>query len=411
MDFQQIIKDRREQLNSVKARIDEVIKGKVDYDSVRVASLNNKRSALTEEIKGLETMINVYTDVHKNLDPGDITSFLITDHRDQLKDQNLEIIDEVTQAKLKNHNISGPGRSLPLSLLQKSVVTNAARFKDKQAIIGLPITPENTPLGRMGVYFDDTPESLQLKYNRYNDFPEAQWLGDGDVISATDTSITEIIPSYKRIGFMLTLDTFYLETMTPAGRDYFVSMQILKALYKAIQKAVINGDGVKEPTGILNDSDISILHAGDAASAGVNANGAALVNKDVEKLEDFIGARFDDYSNLGFLTNIKVRRALKQMPIFSGSSLPMWNELGPYLKEVSSIVPDNLTKGTADDLSAIIFGDWSKITVSMPKGVKVLTDKYSESNKNKVHIVVTSFVGVNITSPSSFVAIKDIIAE
>ena len=83
---------------------------------------------------------------------------------------------------------------------------------------------------------------------------------------------------------------------------------------------------------------------------------------------------------------------------------------GPHRNNPSSgNVPNNLTKGTGTNLSALIFGNWSDLLVGQWGGIDLSVDEVPEAAKGNVKLVAHSEWDIAVRHAESFAAIKDIV--
>jgi HK97 family phage major capsid protein len=75
----------------------------------------------------------------------------------------------------------------------------------------------------------------------------------------------------------------------------------------------------------------------------------------------------------------------------------------------SQNVPNNLTKGTGTNLSAIILGNWSDFAVAQWGGIEVQVDPYTQGNAAQIVVRSFSFWDMLIKRLASFTVIKDAI--
>ena len=84
--------------------------------------------------------------------------------------------------------------------------------------------------------------------------------------------------------------------------------------------------------------------------------------------------------------------------------------LAGHRARFSGNVPDNLTKGTGTNLSALIFGNWSDLLVGQWGGIDLIVDDVTEAAKGNVKLVAHSEWDIAVRHAESFAAIKDIVA-
>lgn len=191
--------------------------------------------------------------------------------------------------------------------------------------------------------------------------------------------------------------------------EQFARNELLSAMMLGIDLAAINGSGASnQPTGILNTAGIGAV--------GIGANGGKLAWEHVVALETSIAAANADLGNLAYLTNTKVRGALKTTLKAEGVSGYIWQDgatpLNGYRCEVSNQVPSNLTKGTANGkCSPLIFGNWADLLIAHWGVLDVITDPYTKGKQGAVVITVLQDVDIAVRHAESFAAVKDIITD
>ena len=80
-----------------------------------------------------------------------------------------------------------------------------------------------------------------------------------------------------------------------------------------------------------------------------------------------------------------------------------------YKAGVTTSVPNDLTKGSATALSAIIFGNFSDMKLLQWAGFDIVVNPYTNAKTNQLEIVINSFWDVLIRRAVSFAAMKDAI--
>jgi HK97 family phage major capsid protein len=179
-----------------------------------------------------------------------------------------------------------------------------------------------------------------------------------------------------------------------------------------MEKAAIKGGGTNEPTGIISNASVNVAYAGGAANNSVNANGAAAVWADVVNLMKAVENANGE--GVAYLTNPLVKAALQTTPRQSSGVegnfiMPSGaNELNGYAAAFTTNVPSNLSKGSASDLSAMIFGDFSKLALASWGGMELTVDPFSGATAGLTNVILNSYLDCNLLQPSAFAVIKDI---
>jgi hypothetical protein len=78
--------------------------------------------------------------------------------------------------------------------------------------------------------------------------------------------------------------------------------------------------------------------------------------------------------------------------------------------KTSTLVPSTLSKGTSSTLSALIFGDFSKLAMASWGGMELTVDPYSGATAGLTNLVLNAYMDVNLLQPKAFAVCKDIVA-
>jgi len=241
----------------------------------------------------------------------------------------------------------------------------------------------------------------------------ASWVAE-DAAAATASELTtgNITLAPKTVTCWSDISRRLILQSSPAIED-LVRSDLATAIALAIDLAAINGSGASnEPTGILNTTGI-----GDVAGG---TNGAAPTWQNIVDLEKLVATANADIGALAYLTNAKVRGALKTTEKASGTAQFVWQDgsggtpgegaMNGYRALVSNQVPSNLTKGTGTGLSAILFGNWSELLIGLWGALDVLVDPYTNSTAGRVRIVNHQDADIAVRHAESFAAMQDAIA-
>lgn len=245
------------------------------------------------------------------------------------------------------------------------------------------------------------------------DFPEEDglfaptWLTENQTSNKSDATFKKKSMSPKRLaGHMDVSEQILLQTSPSI--ETRLRNQMVRGVQQALDLAGINGSGSgQEPTGILQTVGIGEVIGG--------ANGAAPTYDHIVKLAGAVDASDALLGNLGYLTNTKVRTALKLTKKDAGSGLFVWgdsqNELAGYKAGVTNLVPSNLAKGTGTGLSPIIFGNFNDLLIGQWAGIEILPDPYTKAAEGMIRMHVKTFADVLVARAKSFAAMKDAIAQ
>lgn len=196
------------------------------------------------------------------------------------------------------------------------------------------------------------------------------------------------------------------------GIESIVRADLAAIIGVEMDRVAIVGSGLSnEPVGILNTSGIGAVPIG--------ANGGAITWAHVLQLEELLANANADDGALAYMTNNKVRRALKgstKVSADAGAGF-IWSDeargpdgygsLNGYKAAASNNVPSNLIKGTGTNLSAMIFGNWADVLIGQWGGLDILVDKFTSGTSGGTRVIALLDMDIAIRRAASFAAIID----
>jgi HK97 family phage major capsid protein len=235
----------------------------------------------------------------------------------------------------------------------------------------------------------------------------AFWLAEGGSSTESSATFDQVGLTPKTVGAHTEISRKLLK-QSSIDIEQFVRRELAITLATAVDNAAINGTGASnEPIGIRNTTGIGSVVGG--------ANGAAPTWDHIVDLETAV-ANANVIGDLCYLTNAKVRGALKKTAVDSGSGLFVWDRHSPdaplngYRAVVSNQVPSNLTKGTGTGLSSIICGNFSDLLIGLWGGLDIQVNPYSADTSGAVRITAFQDADVSVRHPESFAVMDDAIA-
>ncbi len=157
------------------------------------------------------------------------------------------------------------------------------------------------------------------------------------------------------------------------------------------------------------------------SSANVNvidfaaANGDELAWADVVRFETEVDAQNALQQNLHYITNSKVKGKLKVTERFASSDgRSIWqddNTVNGYLSLVTNNIRSDFEKGTADDLSGMIFGNWADLYLGQWGGIEFILNPFTKDTQGIVRLTATIFKDEQIARDESFSICKEIVTD
>lgn len=244
-----------------------------------------------------------------------------------------------------------------------------------------------------------------LEIARKNARGTAVWAGEVDNSTETNPTLDKITLTPKRLTAwtpfskqLLLQSSFDVEMM--------VREDLTEALAIALDLAAINGSGTGNvPRGILNYANIGSVVGG--------TNGGVVSWPFFTRLETALATANAPMDSLGYLTTPGVRGRAKETEKVAGSGRFIWedtnqNTVNGYPIGISTQVPSNLTKGTANAIChAIIFGNWRELIIGVWGGLDLTVDNITLASQASVKVTVHSWSDIALRHDASFAAIKD----
>lgn len=216
----------------------------------------------------------------------------------------------------------------------------------------------------------------------------AYWVRERENVPGSKATTGQIPMSPKTIGAITDLSRKLL-LQSSVSVNNFVINDITRSLAREIERAIIFGralDEQNEPTGMPN----GILATSGTTSVALGANGGRLSYPKVIELETIVSSKNADSGSLAYLSNSKVRGALKTTKKAEGESGFVWEGMLPdgdgivngSRFAITNMIPSNLTKGTRNDLSALIYGAWSDLVLGEWGVIETLVNPYGPGSDN-----------------------------
>lgn len=249
------------------------------------------------------------------------------------------------------------------------------------------------------------------------------WLNENDAIDAeSNPTIDQIGMTPKTIGAYTEISRKLL-MQSSLDVENFVRSRLAMALALGMDLASIMGTGIdKQPKGIINQTGIGLISKG---------RGSKISWADVVNLESEVAIDNAALGSLGYLTNARVVGSAKQTEkadktgqfIMSGHNKPGFNDMNGYPVGVTNQVPSKFSidavaadgskaaKDKVDDLSALIFGNWSDLIIGYWGSLDILVDPFKHGLSGKLRIRVLRDTDLAVAHPQSFSIKKDIITQ
>lgn len=234
----------------------------------------------------------------------------------------------------------------------------------------------------------------------------AYWVAEDGVPTQSGQTVGQVSMSPKTVGAYTDISRKLL-LQSSIDVEGMVQSDLARVLGLAIQQAAINGSGTSnQPKGILGGHVVNPTILG-------GTNGAAPTWEHIVGLETAVSVANADVGTLAYLTNAKVRGKLKTTSKVSGQNGFIWENgdtpLNGYRAAVTNAVPSNITKGSATNCSATIFGNWADLVIGMWGSLDLTVDTITLGTSGAVRVIALQDVDIAVRNAESFATFADIL--
>jgi len=257
--------------------------------------------------------------------------------------------------------------------------------------------------------------SSNIDFPRNDAVTSATWEGETDANADSEPTFDRVQMRPHRLGANTPLSK-QLIVQSSIDVEAFVRRQLERAIAEALDTAAISGDSsaiANQPDGILNIAGVN--------SVAIGTNGGALTWSHIVEMESAVATQNADFGRLGYITTPGVRGALKTTTKDAGSGQFIWSdgpapaqqdqpragELNSYRAMVTTLMPDNLTKGTGTNLHSLIFGNFEELMIGQWGGLDLVVDPYSLKKEGQIELTANTWWDIALRHPESFSAIVD----
>ena len=232
----------------------------------------------------------------------------------------------------------------------------------------------------------------------------AYWVAEDGSPTQSGQTIGQVLMSPKTVGAFTDISRKLL-LQSSIDVEGMVQNDLATVLGLAIQQAGLV-HAADRPKGILGG------HVATPTVVG-GTNGAAPTWEHIVGLETAVSVANADVGTLAYLTNAKVRGKLKTTSKVSGQNGFIWENgdtpLNGYRCAVTNAMPSNLTKGTANNCSAAIFGNWADLVIGMWGSLDLTVDTTTLGTSGAVRVIALQDVDIAVRNAESFATFADIL--
>ena len=220
----------------------------------------------------------------------------------------------------------------------------------------------------------------------------AQWIAEGESLTETGMTFDTMTLQPRTVGALTELSQRLIQQASPAI-EQLVRDDMSAVLAEAFDTAMLTGDGVKQPLGLLNTPLVQTANLATLGWAGILAMLEKLANVNVDPSAWLVSPA----------TATKLRSALKSATAGSGYLLEN-GQMAGLPAAVSNVVPLKTTKGQ------VILGDFSEMFVGVWDSVQILVNPYESAAYARGGVKVRAMMTADcaVRRPEAFVVASDV---
>jgi HK97 family phage major capsid protein len=235
----------------------------------------------------------------------------------------------------------------------------------------------------------------------------AYWVAENGEITESDAQFSQVTMTPHTVGAMQEISRKLLLQSSPDVEN-LIRHDFANVLAREIDRVAIedNPDAsatANEPRGIIYTSGIGSVAGGTNGAAPTRDH---LIDLERELEIDNVGMARPAYA---FSPKVKAKLAKTALDAGSGRFvLESPTEVNGHRYFSSTLVPDDLTKGSASGVcSAIIMADWAQLAVGVWDQLTILADPYSGSASGKLKLVAFADVDCALRQPAAAAVMLD----
>lgn len=220
----------------------------------------------------------------------------------------------------------------------------------------------------------------------------AQWIAEGESLAETGMTFDTMTLQPRTVGALTELSQRLIQQSSPAI-EQLVRDDMSAVLAEAFDTAMLTGDGVKQPLGLLNTPLVQTANLATLTWAGILAMLEKLANVNVSPSAWLVSPA----------VATKLRAALKSPTAGAGYLLEN-GQMAGLPAAVSSVVPLKATKGQ------VILGDFSELFVGVWDSVQILVNPYESAAYARGGVKVRAMMTADcaVRRPEAFVVASDV---
>ncbi len=324
------------------------------------------------------------------------------------KEMNTDAIKEASDHKYEMEGFGAPAwvfqKQRSIRDITTSPDTSGGNYIETELKEVIHFLENRTILQQMGADFMNGLIG-DIDFPREDSSVTASWAAETATHAEENPTSDLVSLRPNRLGAFIDISKLML-IQTSGAIERRIRNRLFGAMARAIDLAGINGSGTgNEPEGILQTSGIG--------SVALGTNGAVPTWASVVSLVKEVAIDNADLGSLKYLINPEGEATLKTTEKATNTAQFIMPEvarrMNGYDVGVTNHIPNDLTKGSGTDLSAIIFGNWNSLLIGNWGGLDVSSNPFTKQKEGIIEVIANTYSDIAVEHPESFAAIVDMI--
>lgn len=322
---------------------------------------------------------------------------------------------ETSQEVAKDSGLPYEGVAVPAEVLETRAVqagdaSGGGRLLNEQQLPALQPLFAQTVASRLGVQFlRGLQQSIELP--RIASIPTAGFKSEtGELAEADMTFDTKLTMQPHKIGII----SSYTRQMALQSAGIESYEQLLRSLLTRKVSEELDRFFIAGDSSVDADQPDGLLKSISAITRTGATNGKTVSLADLWDMTTRLANNNSPQTSRAWLGNPNIRAKLAQEETFANTGQTIYTGGGilgmPSVLD-STLMPNNLTKGTGTNLSALAYANWSSAIVGSWGSLDLLINPYRDADYKKVQtsIRLVAYVDFLFTRTSDFALLTDVI--
>lgn len=313
-----------------------------------------------------------------------------------------------------NAGLAPRGKLIPLNVLTRGLIVGSSTLGGNLApkVTAPTLVESMRPFAGViaaGAQVLTGVRAQELALPRIDGGVETAWIDENEGVENADPTFGRVVIRPRTVAATVSFSRFLAKVGGYADRlTEIMGDELGRAILHELDRVALAGTGTgQEPVGILHAEGVLDVAAGE--------NGALPDLDLLTDMEEALGVA-SGLTPSGVFTTPQARKRLRRTPRFGGESAPLWsddNRVMGYPAFSTSHLPADGTKGTGEDLSSIVLGDFRQLVIVFfgATAVDILVNPYTRASQGLIDVTAFLDVGIGLRHPPAFARCRDVVTE